>query len=201
MTIVLRAICIVDAAAIAHVDGRLRLVRPPYALISSPQLNDADLADALARGGFEATTKMFSNYKELISFLRESHENWAKSFGLPLEGTLSADQFISGISTVVVRDVMDRISEDLIPAGLLEPAEALLLAMIRSTELTHELKIEAATLLVRTHAYQKVESDQADAQVDRRFETLQDPDTTSKVQRIKHRIRERYGVLEVRAEL
>jgi hypothetical protein len=203
MSITLRAFSIPDAAGIAEIDGQLRLLRPPYAMHSSPQLADTDLDEATARAGYVLTEKQFANIRDLIFFLRQTHKNWMEKVGLPLGGTLSAEEFIAGISSEVIRDVIDRIDNELVPAGLNDQAFALLLAIIKSAQAEGDPKLRTRALasLVNIHTQRNSDGKSLSSEVtDRRFRTLQDDETKSKIRNIKIKIRDRHCVLEVQAD-
>jgi hypothetical protein len=199
MSVVLRAISVPDAAAIAAIDGRLRLVRPPFTLGSSAELSDADIEEALNRN-YESANREFTSYRDLVAFVRQTHEEWAAKMGLPLGGNVSAAEFISNVDVTIVRDVLQRIQTDLMPAGLYEQAEELLLAIIGSKDLKEQEDVQqhARSLLNQciTHRH-PVKASRKFA--DKRFKTLQDDKSKCKVQQIKEKIRERHCILETRA--
>jgi hypothetical protein len=202
MTIILRALSVANSAAIAAIGGRLRLVQPPFTLASSAELGDADLSDAIQRCGYELATREFASYRDLVAFLRHAHEDWANKMGFPLGGSVSAVEFISEIDAAIARDVLNRIDNDLISAGLYDQAQELLLAIIQSRDLkeVQDVQERAVSLLARCHEHRGPERASLKSRVtDKRFHTLQDDETKCKVQEIKHKIQERHCVLAIQA--
>jgi hypothetical protein len=198
MTIVLRGVSIEDAAGVAEIEGLLRLVRPPYQLPSSPELSPSDLDEAIRRSAFQRSDRHFSNYVELISYLRHEHEEWVKGLGLPLGGIISAVELISSVGPSVVYDVLDRIEREMLPAGLFEQAEALLLAIIQSRSAEHLAKERAAAAMGQIKLGRNAKGRRESSQVDRRFVTLNSLEVKAKIQNIKNQIRDRHCVLELR---
>lgn len=169
MSVLLRGLSVEDAAGIAEIEGRLRLVRPPYQLSSSPELRPSDMDDAVQRGVMRNASLLFPNYVELISFLRNEHRNWAQSKGLPLDGAVEAGEFISGVGPAVICDVLDRVDSELIPAGLFEQAEALLLAIVQSKNVDQSIKDRAAAMVGRAYSLRKAKGRRGAVQIDRRI--------------------------------
>jgi hypothetical protein len=203
MRVLLRACSIPEAAAIAELDGKFRLLQPPYALHSSPEMSETDLADALARSGYIRQNKEFSSFRDLISFARQIHEEWLRKVGLPTSGSLSAEDFIAEINPLMIWDVIERIDNDLVKAGLYDQAVALLVSIIKSplSETNPKVKTRALASLVKVHSERAHGESSAKSEgADLRFSTLQDRLVKEKIQTIKERIRNRHCVFELRAD-
>jgi hypothetical protein len=202
VTIVLRAVSIPDASAFVEIDGRLRLIRPPFTLHSTSQLSEDDLNLAIVRANYVPVSKQFVTFHDLIAYVRQIHDDWVNEIGLPLGGTTSADEFISEIGSSMIDDVIERIDKELIPNGLCEQAGTLLLAIIKSqaAEADPKIRTRALASLVKVYA-QRGENSAASTEIaDRRFETIQDEKTKNKIRNIKVKIRERHCVLELQAD-
>jgi len=101
-------------------------------------MSEADLADALARSGYIRQNKEFSSFRDLISFVRQIHEEWLRKVGLPTSGSLSAEDFIAEINPLMIWDVIERIDNDLVKAGLYDQAVALLVSMNKISTVGNE---------------------------------------------------------------
>lgn len=196
MTVHLRAISVPDAAAFVSVRGRLRLLRPPYTLATSPELGEGELEDALKRSLFEPADKSFSTVGDAIAFLRDENRKWAKQLGLPTGGTFSADELLSDASPALATQIIEKVERELLPAQKFEIAEMLLAGVIKCFEGNTALQLRSARLLAGI----KVIKERKESTIfirDQRFRTLQDAGVSKKISEISDTIRERGCVLEV----
>src|SRR6185437_12092776 len=147
-------------------------------------MSETDLADALARSGYIRQNKEFSSFRDLISFVRQIHEEWLRKVGLPTSGSLSAEDFIAEINPLMIWDVIERIDNDLVKAGLYDQAVALLVSMNKiSTVGNPKVKTRALASLVKVHSERAHGESSAKFEgADLRFSTLQDRLVKEKIQ-------------------
>jgi hypothetical protein len=177
MTIRLEALSATDGTGIFRKDETLRLLRPPYTLHDSPLLPEESLRDALSRFGFAASTEQFSSWSEAIEFLNRKTVESRGAIGKELPEDIDGHTTIENAPEHILRDLLTRVENNLIPQKLFDQAENFLLAFLASNALTGHpvLAKKAAQLLQQT----KTERQQADTRIselacrDLRFPSLE----------------------------
>jgi hypothetical protein len=192
----LRAISVPDAAAFVEIDGKLRLLQPPFTKGFSPGLNRADLEDAIRRGSHHPIERSFPTLGDAIQFLRDEQRTWARRIGLPLEERVSASEFLSDATPELARNILDKIEHELLQVEACGNAETLLTAIIQAFDGHDELQLRAAKLLSKLNSAHRGRARSARAK-DERFDTLQTEEERKRINEISERIRGRHSVLEL----
>jgi hypothetical protein len=193
----MRAISVPDAAAFIDWENRLRLLRPPFTLSSSPEVTESDLQIALRHSWYQPIEMTFAGIPQAVEFLRSKHRLWAGKIGLPTEGTLSAEEVLVDASPALAHEIIDRIEQQLLPVGMFATARDLLLAILGRFENDQNLQIRAAKVIAKISSLQPPEEGIQVVQNDRRFRTLDEIEVRKKVTEISNTIRERHCVLAI----
>ena len=198
MTVFFRAISIPDASAFIEIDGRLRLLQPPYTKASSPELTNADLEDAIKRSAYQTDDKSFVSITEAINFLCDEHRKWAKKIGLPTQGEISVNELLQDASPALASELIDKIEEILLKEERCDNGEMLLAGIIETFGDNEQLQLRAGRLLAKIEMQKnRVGSWKPIHTKDKRFDTLQEAKDQNRVNEISDRIRKRRCILEL----
>jgi hypothetical protein len=140
----------------------------------------------------------FPTISSAIAYLRDEHRRWAETLGLPSEGTITAQELVSGTTPQVANTIIDKIEQELLPLNRYEIAEDLLAEIIKHFDHDTQLVIRAGKLLAHARAPEEYAREARTPTRDKRFHTLQDESVQRKVSKIADRIRDRRCVLELR---
>jgi hypothetical protein len=124
-----------DGWAIVDANGRYLLLQPPYRLSTTTELSETDIIRALHKHGFEPSTLEFDSWESTIEFLTAE---FARAVEARRKTTMPAPTDNDAIPLLTAGDIEHylRVLEgDLIPNGEKRAAEALLAALLQSTEI------------------------------------------------------------------
>jgi hypothetical protein len=136
MAVTLAAHSAMDGTGIFRSGQTLRLLRPPYTLSSSPVLPEESIRDAVLRHGFVASQQEFETWESAIDFLNEKAVEARHSMGMQIPETISGVEVIEVAPEGIVRAFLERVETELIPKGLFDHAENLLLTFLKSKAAT-----------------------------------------------------------------
>src|SRR5208337_3905360 len=109
------------------------LIRPPYSSGVASVLPEDCLEDAITRHGFSASAEEFASWEEVIAFLNQRVVAARRSLGMDTPGSIPGGAILEAAPTEVLEHFLDRVENELIPQGLFDGAEDLLLALLAST--------------------------------------------------------------------
>jgi len=149
-----------DGWAFVRDGRRIRLLRPPYTGGATADASAVTAATATARYGFalpRPDRQRFADWAALIGFLRSEMTASRKARGLVLPGDEVAEQLLQYAPATTLRDFLDRIDRELLPARAWDHAEKLLLKMLALPTFREnaELCVRAVALLERTSQARK----------------------------------------------
>jgi hypothetical protein len=149
MSLKLEALYPPEGVGIVRKGQTLRLIRPPYLLHDSPSLPEDSVRDAILKYGFFASGQEFPSWEEMIDFLNSQVVESRRALGKEVPEFLQDTDLLDVAPKEVIANFLARVEEELIPQGLFEHAENLLLALLKSDALARdpEFARAAANLL------------------------------------------------------
>ncbi|MGO8790053.1 MAG: hypothetical protein ACLQVL_22075 [Terriglobia bacterium] len=200
MAVKLAALSAADGTGIFRSGQVVRLVRPPYTLVNAPVLPEESIRDAVLRHGFVASQQEFETWESAIDFLNDKAAEARHSMGMQVPETISGVEVIEVAPEGVIRAFLQRVETELIPRGLFEHAENLLLAFLKSKATTQYpgLTNTAAELIERCKDAQRSAEIGASglSGSDLRFQSLRSHGETERSSKLADEIRRRHCVLD-----
>jgi hypothetical protein len=194
--ILLKAISPAEGIGIVRVNSQTRLVRPPYVSSDSPVLPEDSVEDAVLRYGFVAANDEFASWSDLVNYLDQQVAGAREALGMKLLS--SHAEMLEVAPAEILASFLDRIESELIPNGLYESAEAVLVEFLATTAWIDKPEIgrRAAQLLqaVKERQRRSEERLSALASADMRFPCLQRTNQMKRTKDWAARIRSRGSV-------
>lgn len=198
MAVKLAALSAMDGTGIFRSGQTVRLLRPPYTLSSAPVLPEDSIRDAILRHGFVASQQEFETWESAIGFLNEKAVEARHSMGMQIPETISGVEVIEVAPEEVLRAFLQRVETELIPRGLFEHAENLLLAFLKSKAATQYpgLTNKAAVLIERCKDAQRSAEIGTSGLTgsDLRFQSLRSRGEAERSSKLAELIRRRHSV-------
>lgn len=128
------------------------LIRPPYSTANMCRVPEESVETGVAGYGFSACENDFADWRGLIVFLNEQLREFRESRGEQIVRDGLGGQMLQYAPCDVLDKFLARIETELLPAGSWEPAERLLLDMLRLPQVDNDGQIRArvTNLLDRT---------------------------------------------------
>lgn len=114
-----------DGWGIIQEDEDLFLLRPPYTVSGKIQCTEKELEEAVVKHGFRSVDCTFSNYAELIQFIKNEYIKANKKSSKAVPTLEELKDLLEYASEDVLIKFLDRAETDLIPGGKIEAAESL----------------------------------------------------------------------------
>jgi hypothetical protein len=120
-----------DGWAIIRENQGLFLLRPPYTVSSKIQCTGKELEEAVVKHGFHSVDYSFSNYSQLIQFIKNEYIKANKKSGKAVPTLEELKELLDYASEDVLIKFLDRAETELIPRGKIEAAESLALDLMK----------------------------------------------------------------------
>lgn len=120
-----------DGWAFVRTGGSILLVRPPYSHSNCCDVAEHAVEKGVTRHGFSACERDFADWRELIGFLNEEVRKTRSARGEQIVREGLGAQMMQFASEDVLERFLGRIETELLPSGSWEPAERLLIDMLR----------------------------------------------------------------------
>jgi hypothetical protein len=191
VSLIVEAILALEGTAIVRSNLGLILVRPPYKAADCPLLRESALPEAVLKYGFASLGEHFDTWDALIRYLNTALVDARAKQGLPL--SVSDEELIEAMPLELVVGFLDQVESQLIPSGILDQAERVLLAILGSGLSELSLMNRAGKLLnCLKHVQVRLrDGTMALEGVDARFESLEQNQELENSARIARIVRER----------
>lgn len=148
-TLRLEAFSPTEGIGLVRSENELRLIRPPYALNSSPVVEESSIQEAVLQAGFTVSQSEFENWNELIQFLNEEVVRSRKELGYVVPDEISPDDVFDIATPEALKELLDRIELEILPKFQFDVAETILVSFLAhdAAHLHPELGRRAARLL------------------------------------------------------
>ncbi len=145
----LLAFAVNDGWAFVREGQSVVLIRPPYSTANMCRVPEESVETGVAGYGFSACENDFADWRELIGFL---NEQLRESRGEQIVRDGLGGQMLQYAPCDVLDRFLARIETELLPAGSWEPAERLLIDMLKLPQVDEDAQIRArvTNLLDRT---------------------------------------------------
>jgi len=120
-----------DGWAFVRTGESIWLVRPPYSRSNTSPVSEHVLEKGVTRHGFFACDRGFADWRELVEFLNEEVRKSREARGEQIVREGLGAQMLQFAPDDVLDRFLSRVETELLPAGSWEPAERLLIDMLR----------------------------------------------------------------------
>ncbi|MCY2990110.1 MAG: hypothetical protein NTY19_19885 [Planctomycetota bacterium] len=120
-----------DGWAFVRTGESIWLVRPPYSRSNTSPVSERVLEKGVTRHGFSACERGFADWRELVEFLNEEVRKSREARGEQIVREGLGAQLLQFAPDDVLGRFLSRVETELLPAGSWEPAERLLIDMLR----------------------------------------------------------------------
>lgn len=165
-----------EGVGIVRVDGRFRLIRPPYFLRDSSVVSEDSISEVITKHGFSASSKEFESWEEVINFLNDQVVEARIALGQEIPDSVDINTILDVAPPAVLQMFMDRVANELIPQRMFTRAEEVLIALLTNEKTNQHLELvrRAAGLLRFNRERQQAVQNPINAIAgnDRRFTSL-----------------------------
>jgi hypothetical protein len=130
MKLLLEALSPTEGTGIVRSGNLIRLIRPPYKLITSPVLSEEAIGAAISKYGYFAASEEFGSFEDLIAFLNQTTSTSRTEEKLALPESISADSVLELAPMPVLNTFLDRVENELIPIRSFDHAENILIGIL-----------------------------------------------------------------------
>jgi hypothetical protein len=130
-----------DGWAIIRENQDLFLLRPPYTVSSKIQCTEKELEEAVVKHGFRSVDYSFSNYSQLIRFIKDEYIKANKKSDKTVPTLEELKELLGYASEDVLIRLLDRAETELIPGGKIEAAESLALDLMKLDKIIGNKKL------------------------------------------------------------
>ncbi len=127
----LLAVASEDGWAFVRTDESILLVRPPYSHSNCRKVGEHAVEEGVTRHGFSACERDFADWRELIRFLNDLVRKTRDARGEQIVRQGLGAQMMQFASDDVLDKFLGRVETELVPSGSWEPAERLLIDMLK----------------------------------------------------------------------
>jgi hypothetical protein len=148
----LLAVACEDGWAFVRTDESILLVRPPYSRSNCRSVGEHAVEEGVTRHGFSACERDFADWRELIRFLNDEVRKTRDARGEQIVREGLGAQMMQFASDDVLDRFLGRVETELLPSGSWEPAERLLIDMLKLPQVRQNpsLLARVSDLLSRT---------------------------------------------------
>lgn len=141
-----------DGWAFVRTGESIWLVRPPYSRSDYCPVSEHALEKGVTRHGFSACERGFADWRELVDFLNEEVRKSREARGEQIVREGLGAQMMQFAPVDVLDRFLGRVETELLPSGSWEPAERLLIDMLRLPQVHQNPRLLArvSDLLGRT---------------------------------------------------
>lgn len=135
------ALAVEDGWSIIRENKALFLLRPPYTVSSKIQFTEKELEEAVLKHGFRSVDYSFSNYSQLIQFIKNEYIKANKKSSKAVPTLAELKELLGYASEDVLIKFLDRAETELIPGGKIEAAESLALDLMKLDKIIGNKKL------------------------------------------------------------
>ena len=139
----LLAIASEDGWAFVRTEGDIVLARPPYSASNSSSVSEASVEKAVVHHGFSASEREFPNWRELIEFLNQQVRETRDARGEEIQREGLGAQMMEFASRGILENFLGRIETELLPSASWEPAERLLIDMLKVSRVRQDEQLHS----------------------------------------------------------